>query len=98
MRSEAALLLATIALAGCTPVEMRGEHGPAARHICWNEPAQNYLGHGGGAGAIEGARRASGAKSVRVVRPGEAMTMDFRPDRLTITVDEHQVISRLNCG
>ncbi|WP_019833341.1 I78 family peptidase inhibitor [Sphingomonas sp. PR090111-T3T-6A] len=99
MRNKPALLLATLALAGCTPVEMRGEHHPAAgERVCRNEPAQRYLGHGSGTGAIEGARRASGAKTVRVVRPGEAVTMDFRPDRLTVTVDKHQVISRLNCG
>ena len=87
MRSEAALLLATIALAGCTPVEMRGEHGPAARHICRNEPAQHYLGHGGGAGAIEGARRASGAKSVRVVRPGEAADIKSLAGRMSQLLD-----------
>jgi hypothetical protein len=97
MRSEAVLLLATLALAGCTPVEMRGEHHSAER-ICRDGPAQRYLGHGSSAGAVEGARRASGAKTVRVVRPGEAVTMDFRPDRLTVTVDEHQAISRLTCG
>jgi hypothetical protein len=96
MRSEAALLLAMLVLAGCTPVEMRGEH--AAGRVCRDGLAQRYLGHAGGAGAVEGARRASGAGSVRVVRPGEAVTMDFRPDRLTVTVDEHQVISRLTCG
>lgn len=98
MRSKATLLLATIALAGCTPVEMRGEQHHSAERICRDGPAQRYIGHGWSAGAVEGARRASGAKSVRVVRPGEAVTMDFRPDRLTVTIDEHQVISRATCG
>lgn len=96
MRSEAALLLVMVVLAGCAPAGTRGEH-PAGR-VCRDGPAQRYLGHAGGAGAVEGARRASGARSVRVVRPGEAVTMDVRPDRLTVTLDQHQVISRLSCG
>jgi hypothetical protein len=35
---------------------------------------------------------------VRVVRPGEMVTMDFRADRLTVTVDGHGVITRVSCG
>lgn len=97
MRARALLLGAGLISAGCTPVEMRGEPHQAD-HICHDAPARHYLGRPAGAGVIEGARRASGAKTIRVVRPGEAVTMDFRPDRLTVTVDEHQVISRIACG
>ncbi len=93
---EASFLVAALLLAGCTPVEMRGEHG-AARE-CRNEALKRFVGRPGDAGAIEGARRASGAGTVRVLRPGEAMTMDFRADRLTIVVDEHRIISRASCG
>jgi len=39
----------------------------------------------------------SGASSVRVVRPGEAMTMDFRRDRLTVDLNQRGQISGLRC-
>ncbi len=96
MRAECGFLAAALLLTGCTPVEMRGEHD--APRECRNEPLKGFIGRPGDAGAIEGARRASGARSVRVLRPGEAMTMDFRADRLTIVVDEHRLIARASCG
>ncbi len=96
MRTDAGLLAAALLFAGCTPVAMRGEHG--APRECRNEPLKGFIGRPGDAGAIEGARRASGARSVRVLRPGEAMTTDFRADRLTIVVDEHRLISQASCG
>jgi len=33
-----------------------------------------------------------------VLKPGMAMTMDFREDRLSIEVDEQNRIVRANCG
>ncbi|WBO24158.1 I78 family peptidase inhibitor [Sphingomonas abietis] len=108
MRSEAGLAASAAAamllLAGCTPVEMRGGHGGhhggyvAGDDACQALPAQRYVGAAGDPGAIQGAKRASGARSVRVVRPGEMATMDFRADRMTVTVDKHGVIGRIVCG
>jgi len=40
----------------------------------------------------------SGARNARVLKPGMAMTMDFREDRLSIEVDEQNRIVRANCG
>jgi hypothetical protein len=99
MRRNKPLLLATAVLvAGCTPVEMRGEHPAGEAHVCKAEAVQDRVGRPGDGGAIEGIRRASGAKTVRVVRPGEMVTMDFRPDRVTVTVDGHRTITRIVCG
>jgi hypothetical protein len=86
--------LALLLLGGCMPVEMRG----AQAGVCDAGPAQRYVGRPGEAGAIQGARHASGAKTVRVVRPGEMMTMDYRADRMTVTVDKHGMIERIACG
>jgi len=38
------------------------------------------------------------APTVRIVRPGMAVTMDFNPDRATIEVDEKEMIVRVSCG
>ncbi|MBB4860466.1 hypothetical protein HNO88_003809 [Novosphingobium chloroacetimidivorans] len=42
-------------------------------------------------------KSASGAQALRVVGPNDAMTMDFREDRLTITTDESGRIKTLRC-
>jgi len=94
MRIRPSLVAIALILAGCTPVEMRKPRGA----VCHADPAQRYVGRAGEAGAIQGARRASGARTVRVVRPGEMMTMDFRADRMTVTVDKHGTIERIACG
>ena len=35
---------------------------------------------------------------VRIVRPGQAVTMDYRPDRLTVEVDRRDRITRISCN
>lgn len=35
---------------------------------------------------------------VRVDHPGQAVTMDYRTDRLSISVDESGIVSRATCG
>ncbi|GHC15375.1 I78 family peptidase inhibitor [Aidingimonas halophila] len=40
----------------------------------------------------------SQAERVRVLSPGEAATMDHRPDRLNIRLDEDDVIVEIGCG
>jgi hypothetical protein len=46
----------------------------------------------------EDARKRSGARTVRVIRPGMMVTMDFRPDRLNIDLDDKGVVTNLRCG
>ncbi|HCX66949.1 MAG: hypothetical protein CMI61_11075 [Parvibaculum sp.] len=36
--------------------------------------------------------------TIRVIRPGEAVTEDFRPDRLNVELDEEENVSRVYCG
>ncbi|GAB3044044.1 I78 family peptidase inhibitor [Stenotrophomonas tumulicola] len=47
---------------------------------------------------IDKAVRDSGARTARVVKPGMAVTMDFREDRITISVDADNKIERASCG
>lgn len=37
-------------------------------------------------------------QEVRVIRPGTAVTMDVKPDRLNIWLDRRDVIVRVVCG
>jgi hypothetical protein len=47
---------------------------------------------------IADARSATGATDVRAVRPGQAVTMDFRKDRLTVTLDAEGRVTAARCG
>ncbi len=40
----------------------------------------------------------AGAERVRVIKPGMAVTMDFRGDRLNIDVDAGNRVTRVHCG
>ncbi|CEJ45139.1 I78 family peptidase inhibitor [Xanthomonas citri pv. bilvae] len=46
----------------------------------------------------EQARSDAGAKSVRVLKPGQMTTMEFNGERLNLEVDAKNVISSVRCG
>ncbi len=43
-------------------------------------------------------REASGADALRLMRPGEAHTLDYRAERLNVRLDERDRITDLECG
>jgi len=47
---------------------------------------------------VEQARMDAGARVVRVIRPGEAVTMEYMQDRLNIEVNANNVIITVRCG
>lgn len=40
----------------------------------------------------------SGAAAIRVLRPGDMATMDHRPDRMNIRLDDNDRIEQIGCG
>lgn len=46
----------------------------------------------------EVARTESGSRSLRVMRPGQAMTMDYRIDRLNLELDAGNRVVSARCG
>jgi len=92
---RALILLA--ALTACTPTPPAGTP-PMAEGNCSAEAATILVGKAYSAEAIEKARLASGSKIVRVIRPGMAVTMDYRIDRLNVDLDEKDVVTRVHCG
>ncbi len=44
------------------------------------------------------AKKLSGARTVRVMWPGQMMTMDYRVDRLNLRVDHKRLITAVSCG
>lgn len=41
---------------------------------------------------------ASQARQIRAVHPGESYTLEYRPDRLTVSVDAGGRVSGVDCG
>lgn len=109
MRSNLWILLGcALPLAACShdPAGGSAGRGPAGDlppleapgGECRREPLQAFLGKTASKDVLDEALRASGAVRARVVKPGMAVTMDFRPDRITVAVDDNNRIERINCG
>lgn len=67
--------------------------------VCNPDAAMQFVGQQANAANVEAARAAAvPTGTVRVIAPGQAVTMDYRPDRLNIEVDDQRVILKLRCG
>jgi len=96
-----ALLLAAGLTACTTTISDAGQAVPEAKGItslaCSVSRAEGFAGKSADTVA-EDARIAAGAKAVRVIRPGTAVTMDYRGDRLNLKTDDGGVILSVSCG
>ncbi len=70
----------------------------AAARRCNAAPAQFAVGRTADAALAEEARIRSGARTVRVLRPNEVVTMEFNAERLNLAVDQAGRVTRVNCG
>lgn len=66
--------------------------------VCNPEVLDSYVGKEASQAILDDARTRSGALHVRVGKPGMAMTMDFRQDRLTVHVNADNRIESISCG
>lgn len=94
--SAAALLLAI----GCAPLPDRAEPAaPAAPDgSCRVEGLSELVGRPATEELGAEALRLSGARSLRWIRPGDAVTMDYREDRLNLHLDGQGRLERADCG
>lgn len=93
------LPLLMIACATTAPEEPQyREREAGADHACDASGLQGHIGHTATvrSGAI--LLELSGAHVLRWVPPRTAVTMDYRPDRLTVSYDDDMVITRISCG
>lgn len=56
------------------------------------------IGRAPDAGVVEQVRIDTRSSAVRVVRPGDVVTMDYRVDRVNIKVNERNAIVGVSCG
>ena len=87
------LLLSMGACATILPEEPRM---PVAQ--CNVESARWVIGRDPSSDVVERARVDSGSATVRVIRPGDAVDMDLRGDRLNLNVNARNAIEGMKCG
>lgn len=99
MKAILGLALAGMALAGCTTTSGDGElvaRPPAGE--CDASGVQGLIGQVATAEIGTRLLRETGSRTLRWGPPRSAMTMDYRPDRLTVSYDDNMVIERIICG
>jgi hypothetical protein len=90
----AALLLS---IAGCATAPPAVAPLPADGP-CVADEAKWSIGSAATPEVVERARAESHSSDVRVIEPGQPVTMDYNPERLNIDVNERGAIIGLKCG
>src|SRR3546814_16337764 len=66
---------------------------------CDADAAQSYIGQDASEATVAEAKAAAGATgALRVIKPGQPVTMDFSADRLNVEVDDDNAIVRITCA
>jgi uncharacterized lipoprotein YajG len=92
------LLPAVFALAACASQPAADATTSPAPASAMPTPAQSHVGKPATDANIQSAFKASGAKTVRSIKPGQAVTMDYREDRVNVYQDASGNIERISCG
>lgn len=71
---------------------------PTEVAACDAAKAQAFVGRKADEGTVQAAMAASGARGVRVLRPGVMVTQDYRGDRLNLQLDGKGLIASATCG
>lgn len=91
--------LGLLMLAGCvsSPPETPTVAAPPPGSECKPEEGQRFVGQIATGLLGQQMRAATGARVIRWVPPRTAVTMDFRPDRLTVSYNDAMVIETVAC-
>ncbi|MEO5494362.1 MAG: I78 family peptidase inhibitor [Sphingomonas sp.] len=90
------IALLAVALGGCAAVAPLP--GPPLRGKCSTARLEEFVGKTLTVDLIHEAMVRAGVKDSRGIRPGQAVTMDYRADRLNIYTDAKGSIERFSCG
>ena len=96
MRSAIGVLLLSASRAGCATDQTSSTPTPQAQ--CDDSKLNGFVGQKASAELGVQMLAASHAKALRWAPPRSAMTMDFRPDRLTVAYDDAMVVTSARCG
>ncbi|MBX3562039.1 MAG: hypothetical protein KF780_09540 [Sphingomonas sp.] len=87
---------ALIGTAACVTTDDAAAPEPSYR--CNADAVQNLVGREPSSEVGADALARSNSRSLRWIRPGDAVTMDYREDRLNIHIDARGRIERITCG
>lgn len=95
--SETPVPTPTVQPAPPAPPSEGTEPKPAADE-CGAGKLGSYLNQPAAVDTMAKIRLTIGHDRIRTINPGDAVTMDFRPDRLNVEIGEDGRIKRLRCG
>ena len=87
--------LAALTLVACAP---QPPVSSVAGGKCSTARLNKLVGKPATATLANEALKRSGAKTSRIIGPGQAVTMDYRTDRLNIYFDAKNNVERFSCG
>ena len=90
------MLIAPALLGACDPP--LAAVPPAPPGACTPEHAKALIGFRYGEGIADRVMSFTGARTIRVIHPGQIVTMDFRTDRVNVHVDARGRIVSVTCG
>jgi hypothetical protein len=98
MRGLMAVAATGLLLAGCMTDGDEKEVGNDVRYVCDASRVQNLVGQAATQALGAEAIRASRARTLRWIAPGQVVTMDYRTDRLNLHLDAQNRVTRVACG
>jgi len=96
--APAAMAMTLAACAAQTPPESAPPPAAEAEPTCGADQFASYVGQQATDATIAAIQSKRGDKPIRVIKPGMAVTMDYRAERLNVDVDESGAIKRFYCS
>ncbi|MGS1077335.1 I78 family peptidase inhibitor [Pseudoxanthomonas beigongshangi] len=98
-----ATLTASLAMTACTTTTPPADAGAGTAPKpgsgkCDAEPVQWAVGQEGNQANMGRVWRESGAGLIRPIGPNQAVTMDYRQDRVNVHLDKDNKITQVTCG
>lgn len=96
--STGLLLLLLLPLGGCVTTQEEEAAGDDPRYACNAGNLGGLVGRTASTQLGAEAMRTANARTIRWIRPGDMVTMDYRTDRLNIDLDAQNRVTRFRCG
>jgi hypothetical protein len=89
---------AALIVAGCATLEEPNEPAEDTRFACSTARVAGLVGQAATTAVGAEAMRTANARTIRWIRPGDMVTMDYRTDRLNIDLDANNRVTGFRCG
>ena len=90
--------IVAIPLAACAQMPPVDETPVMGAGQCDASKLGDLIGKTATSAVVADAQQRSMSRTVRVIKPGMAVTMDYRTDRLNIDVTDRNVVTATRCG